>query len=70
MKRVVMNEDNITDEQRNEEDRILREFGYEPSELSAEERHDLLVDLTQEDSADNDSLRSATPKDEQDDTFR
>lgn len=55
-------------EQRNEEDRWLREHGYNPDELSDEERKELLDHDKPEPDADNDELSDVVPGDEKDGT--
>ncbi len=60
--------DDITfDEERNEHERILRERGYNPDELTLEEQDDILTDDFDGDE-DNNRLGNVMPADERDGT--
>lgn len=49
---------------KNEQDRVLRERGYDPSELSDDEKRSLLADFDSHDDPDNARLSDITPADD------
>lgn len=55
------------DEERNEHERILRERGFDPDELTVEEQQNILNDSL-DDNPDNDRLGNIIPGEEQDGT--
>lgn len=48
---------------KNEQDRVLREHGHDPRELSDDEKQSLLADLGSQDDADSDQLSDIRPGD-------
>jgi hypothetical protein len=60
-------DDSTFNEERNERDRILREHGYDPHELTDEEKNDILSDILDDD-PDNDRLGNVVSGDERDGT--
>jgi len=60
-------DDSTFNEARNERDRILRERGYNPHELSDEEKNDILNDMLDDDPG-NDRLGNIVSGDERDGT--
>ena len=62
-----MNDDITFNQDHNEEDRILRERGFDPDELTDEERKEILGDVLDDD-PENDHLGNIMPADERDGT--
>ncbi len=61
---MTLNDDADITKNPTEDERILLEHGYIPSELSKEEKADLLLDLKDIDDASNDGLSEVVSPDE------